>query len=105
MNLKRLHGIYAVALITIAAALFAGCSNSMAGGVTLRVILSSGENVQLGGFGTFEVLTDIRGERIPIFKGGKVLKKVLRIAPEPLYRPPVTPVRPAAKGWVNQVQA
>ena len=33
MNLKRLHGIYAVALITIAAALFAGCSNSMAGGV------------------------------------------------------------------------
>ena len=33
MNLKRLHGIYAVALITIAAALFAGCSNSMAGSV------------------------------------------------------------------------
>ena len=33
MNLKRLRGIYAVALITIAAALFAGCSNSMAGSV------------------------------------------------------------------------
>lgn len=36
---------------------------------TLRVILSSGEDVQLGGFGTFEVLTDLRGERIPAFKG------------------------------------
>ena len=33
MNLKRLRGIYAVALITIAAALFAGCMNSMAGSV------------------------------------------------------------------------
>lgn len=33
MNLKRLHGIATVALITIAAALFAGCSNSMAGSV------------------------------------------------------------------------
>ncbi|MDE6773382.1 MAG: hypothetical protein K2J14_01980, partial [Treponemataceae bacterium] len=33
MNLKRLRGIAAVALITLAAALLAGCSNSMAGGV------------------------------------------------------------------------
>ena len=49
---------------------------------TLRVILSSGENVQLGGFGTFEVLTDIRGERIPVFKGGKALKKVLNTIKE-----------------------
>ena len=46
---------------------------------TLRVILSSGENVQLGGFGTFEVLTDLRGERIPVFKGSKVLKNILNI--------------------------
>lgn len=49
---------------------------------TLRVILSSGENVQLGGFGTIEVLTDIRGERIPVFKGGKALKKVLNTIKE-----------------------
>ena len=49
---------------------------------TLRVILSSGESVQLGGFGTFEVLTDIRGERIPVFKGGKTLKKVLNTIKE-----------------------
>lgn len=46
---------------------------------TLRVILSSGEEVQLGGFGTFEVFTDLRGERIPVFNGGKALKNVLNI--------------------------
>lgn len=46
---------------------------------TLRVILSSGEEVQLGGFGTFEVLTDLRGERIPAFKGSKVLKLALNL--------------------------
>lgn len=49
---------------------------------TLRVILSSGEDVQLGGFGTFEILTDLRGERIPVFKGGKALKKVLNTIKE-----------------------
>lgn len=53
---------------------------------TLRVILSSGERVelrstlvQLGGFGTFEVLTDLRGERIPAFKGSKILKLALNL--------------------------
>lgn len=49
---------------------------------TLRVILSSREDVKLGGFGTFEVLTDIRGECIPVFKGGKALKKVLNTIKE-----------------------
>ena len=49
---------------------------------TLRVILSSGEDVQLGGFGTFEVLTDLRGERIPAFKGSKVLKLALNLNKE-----------------------
>ncbi len=46
---------------------------------TLRVILSSGEDVQLGGFGTFEILIDLRGERIPVFKGSKTLRNVLNI--------------------------
>lgn len=41
MNLKRLRGIATVALITIAAALFAGCSNSMAGSV------ESGSNARM----------------------------------------------------------
>lgn len=49
---------------------------------TLRIVLLQGEQVQLGGFGTFEVLTDIRGERIPVFKGGKALKKVLNTIKE-----------------------
>lgn len=46
---------------------------------TLRVVLSSGDDVQLCGFGTFEILTDLRGERIPVFKGSKVLKNIINI--------------------------
>lgn len=49
---------------------------------TLRIVLAKGEQIQLGGFGMFEVLTDIRGERIPVFKGGKALKKVLNTIKE-----------------------
>ena len=46
---------------------------------TLRVILSSGDNVQLGGFGTFEVLIDLRGERIIAFNASKVLKQTINL--------------------------
>ena len=46
---------------------------------TLRVILTSGDDVQLGGFGTFEVLTDLRGERIIAFNASKVLKQTINI--------------------------
>lgn len=46
---------------------------------TLRVILSSGDEVQLGGFGTFEVLTDLRGERIIAFNASKVLKQTINL--------------------------
>ena len=46
---------------------------------TLRVILSSGDDVQLGGFGTFEVLTDLRGERIIAFNASKVLKQTINL--------------------------
>lgn len=49
---------------------------------TLRVVLSKGESVQLGGLGTFEVLTDLRGDRIPVFKGSRTLKKVLNTVKE-----------------------
>lgn len=44
---------------------------------TLRVLLSEGEEIEIGGFGTFEVLTDLRGNSIPIFRSGKALKRVL----------------------------
>lgn len=52
---------------------------------TLRVILTSGDEVQLGGaggsfcLGTFEVLTDLRGERIIAFNASKVLKQTINI--------------------------
>lgn len=49
---------------------------------TLRVVLSKGENVQLGGFGTFEVLTDLRGERIIVFKASKILKQTVNLNKE-----------------------
>lgn len=45
----------------------------------LRIVLSQGKKVQLGGFGTFEVPIDLRGECIPVFKGGKALRNVLNI--------------------------
>ena len=49
---------------------------------TLRVVLSKGVSVQLGGLGTFEVLTDLHGNRIPVFKGSRTLKKVLNTVKE-----------------------
>lgn len=44
---------------------------------TLRVLLSDREEIEIGGFGTFEVLTDQCGNRIPVFRSGKALKRVL----------------------------
>ena len=49
---------------------------------TLRVVLSKGESVQIGGLGTFEVLNDLRGNRIPVFKGSRTLKNVLNTVKE-----------------------
>ena len=49
----------------------------------LRIMRASGEPVEVGGFGTFDVLTDLEGERIPVLKGGKVLKRVLNTPVEP----------------------
>ena len=44
---------------------------------TLRVLLSEGEEIEIGGLGTFEVLTDLRGNHTPVFNSGKALKRVL----------------------------
>jgi nucleoid DNA-binding protein len=44
---------------------------------TLRVLLSDREEIEIGGFWTFEVLTDLRGNRTPFFRSGKALKRVL----------------------------
>ncbi len=42
---------------------------------TIRVALMNGDEVEIGGFGTFAVVTDLKGERIPVFKAGKALKQ------------------------------
>ena len=44
---------------------------------TLRLVLTKGDCVEIGGFGTFQVVTDIKGEHIPTFKGGRAMKRVL----------------------------
>lgn len=44
---------------------------------TLRVLLSDREEIEIGGFGTFEVLTDLHGNRTPVFRSGNALKRVL----------------------------
>ena len=44
---------------------------------TLRVLLSEGEEIEIGGLGTFEVLTDLRGNRTLVFRSGNALKRVL----------------------------
>ena len=50
---------------------------------TLRIMLVSGEPVEVGGFGTFDVLTNLEGERIPVLKSGKALHRVLNISAAP----------------------
>ena len=44
---------------------------------TLRMLLSDGEDIEIGGFGSFEIMTDLRGNRTPVFRSGKALKRVL----------------------------
>lgn len=46
---------------------------------TIRVALLNGDAVEIGGFGTFDVVTDLKGERIPVFKAGRALKNVLNM--------------------------
>lgn len=47
---------------------------------TLRLVLDSGDRIEIGGFGVFEVLTDLNGQRIPVFRGGRALKRILNAA-------------------------
>lgn len=44
---------------------------------TIRAALLNGDEVEVGGFGTFGVVTDLNDERIPVFKAGKALRNVL----------------------------
>ncbi len=49
---------------------------------TIRTALINGDEVEIGGFGTFAVVTDLNGERIPVFKAGRALKNIVN-ADEP----------------------
>ncbi len=44
---------------------------------TIRAALINGDEVEIGGFGTFAVVTDLKGEHIPVFKAGKALVNVI----------------------------
>lgn len=44
---------------------------------TIRILIMQVEEIKIGGFGTFDIVTDLKGERIPVFKAGRALKKVV----------------------------
>ena len=44
---------------------------------TVRLVLLQGEELEIGGFGTFGVVTDLKGERTPVFEAGQPFKRVL----------------------------
>lgn len=46
---------------------------------TIRMALLNGDEIEIGGFGTFAVVTDLKGERIPVFKAGKAFKNVVNV--------------------------
>ena len=46
---------------------------------TIRMVIMEGDDVEIGGFGTFCIITDLKGERIPVFKAGRALKNVINV--------------------------
>lgn len=46
---------------------------------TIRIALLNGDEVEIGGFGTFAVVIDLKGERIPVFKAGRALKNIVNV--------------------------
>ena len=46
---------------------------------TIRMVIMEGNDVEIGGFGTFCIITDLKGERIPVFKAGRALKNVINV--------------------------
>lgn len=44
---------------------------------TIRIVLLQNDEVEIGGFGTFTVVTDLKGKRAPVFEAGQVLKDVV----------------------------
>ena len=46
---------------------------------TIRMVIMEGDDIEIGGFGTFCIITDLKGERIPVFKAGRALKNVINV--------------------------
>lgn len=46
---------------------------------TIRMALLNGDEVEIGGFGTFAIVTDLKGERIPVFKAGRALNNIFNM--------------------------
>ena len=44
---------------------------------TLRILISNGEKIKIGGFGTFEVSYFTKGKWTIAFKNGRTLKRVV----------------------------
>lgn len=44
---------------------------------TIRMVIMEGDDVEIGGFDTFRIITDLKGERIPVFQCGKALKNIV----------------------------
>ena len=44
---------------------------------TIRQMLSEGDEVQIGSFGKFTIITDISGNRIPTFVCGKAFRQAV----------------------------
>ena len=44
---------------------------------TIRLVLLQGEEIEIGGFGTFGMVTDLKGGRTPVFLPCEPFKRVL----------------------------
>lgn len=44
---------------------------------TIRIVLLQNDEVEIGGFGTFTVITDLKGKRTPVFQTGQVMGTLL----------------------------
>ena len=44
---------------------------------TIRMVIMQGDDVEIGGFGTFRIITDLKGKRIPVFQCGEALNNIV----------------------------
>lgn len=44
---------------------------------TIRIVLMQNQEIEIGGFGTFDMVTDLKGNRMPVFHAGEALKRTI----------------------------